>query len=37
VDVDGDRLRFKVEKGAAPELLREREQEKSPEPAGSPA
>jgi len=35
VDVDSDRLRFKVEKGAAPELLREAE-EKTPEPAGSP-
>ena len=37
VDVEGDRLRFEVEKGAAPELLRERKEEKTPEPAGSPA
>jgi ATP-dependent Clp protease ATP-binding subunit ClpC len=36
VDVDGDELRFQVEKGAAPELLREQE-EKTPEPAGSSA
>jgi ATP-dependent Clp protease ATP-binding subunit ClpC len=35
VDVDDDQLRFEVEKGAAPELLREAE-EKTPEPAGSP-
>jgi ATP-dependent Clp protease ATP-binding subunit ClpC len=35
VDVDDDHLRFEVEKGAAPELLREAEQ-KTPEPAGSP-
>src|SRR6476661_7810535 len=33
VDVDGDELRFQVEKGAAPELLPEHE-EKTPEPAG---
>jgi len=33
--VDGDRLRFEVEKGAAPELLREAE-EKTPQQAGSP-
>ncbi|MFL5923397.1 MAG: ATP-dependent Clp protease ATP-binding subunit [Gaiellaceae bacterium] len=37
VDVQGDRLRFEVEEGAAPELLRERKEEKTPEPAGSPA
>jgi ATP-dependent Clp protease ATP-binding subunit ClpC len=38
VDVDGDRLRFEVERGGAPELLREQdEQERAPEPAGSPA
>ncbi len=36
VDVDGDELRFQVEKGAALELLREQE-EKTPEPAGSSA
>jgi ATP-dependent Clp protease ATP-binding subunit ClpC len=36
VDVDGDELRFQVERGAAPELLREQE-EKTPEPAGSSA
>jgi ATP-dependent Clp protease ATP-binding subunit ClpC len=36
VDLDGDELRFDVEKGAAPELLREQE-EKAPEPAGSSA
>ena len=35
VDADDDQLRFEVEKGAAPELLREAE-EKTPEPAGSP-
>jgi ATP-dependent Clp protease ATP-binding subunit ClpC len=35
VDVDDDQLRFEVEKGAAPELLREAEG-KTPEPAGSP-
>jgi ATP-dependent Clp protease ATP-binding subunit ClpC len=35
VDVEDDQLRFEVEKGAAPELLREAE-EKTPEPAGSP-
>jgi hypothetical protein len=35
VDVDNDQLRFEVEKGAAPELLREAEEE-TPEPAGSP-
>src|SRR6187455_516130 len=33
VDVDDDQLRFEVEKGAAPELLREAEG-KTPEPAG---
>lgn len=37
VDVAGDRLRFEVEEGAAPELLRERKEEKTPEPTGSPA
>jgi len=36
VDLDGDELRFDVEKGAAPELLREQE-EKTPEPARSSA
>ena len=36
VDVDGAELRFQVEKGAAPELLREQE-EKASEPAGSSA
>jgi len=37
VDAAGDRLRFEVEEGAAPELLRERKEEKTPEPTGSPA
>ena len=35
VDPDGEELRFAVEKGAASELLREKEE--MPEPAGSPA
>jgi ATP-dependent Clp protease ATP-binding subunit ClpC len=35
VDRDGEELRFAVEKGAASELLREKEE--TPEPAGSPA
>jgi ATP-dependent Clp protease ATP-binding subunit ClpC len=37
VDVAGDRLRFEVDEGAAPELLRERKEERTPEPTGSPA
>jgi ATP-dependent Clp protease ATP-binding subunit ClpC len=37
VDVEGDRLRFDVREGAAPELLRERKEEETPEPTGSPA
>jgi ATP-dependent Clp protease ATP-binding subunit ClpC len=37
VDVTGDRLRFEVEEGAAPELLRERNEERTPEPTGTPA
>jgi ATP-dependent Clp protease ATP-binding subunit ClpC len=37
VDGAGDRLRFEVEEGAAPELLRERKEERTPEPTGSPA
>ena len=37
VDGAGDRLRFEVEEGAAPELLRERKEEKTPEPTSSPA
>jgi hypothetical protein len=37
VDAAGDRLRFEVEEGAAPELLGERKEEKTPEPTGSPA
>ena len=37
VDTAGDRLRFEVHEGAAPELLRERKEEKTPEPTGSPA
>jgi ATP-dependent Clp protease ATP-binding subunit ClpC len=37
VDAEGDRLRFEVEQGAAPELLRERQEERTPEPTGSPA
>jgi ATP-dependent Clp protease ATP-binding subunit ClpC len=37
VDVAGDRLRFEVEEGAARELLRERKEEGTPEPTGSPA
>ena len=35
VDRDGEKLHFAVEKGAASELLREKEE--TPEPAGSPA
>ena len=35
VDRDGEELRFDVEKGAASELLREKEE--TPEPAGSTA
>ena len=35
VDRDGEELRFAVEKGAASELLREKEE--TPEPAASPA
>ncbi|HYX76957.1 MAG TPA: AAA family ATPase, partial [Gaiellaceae bacterium] len=37
VDTAGDRLRFEVDEGAAPELLRERKEEGTPEPTGSPA
>jgi ATP-dependent Clp protease ATP-binding subunit ClpC len=37
VDAAGDRLRFEVDEGAAPELLRERKEERTPEPTGSPA
>ena len=37
VDAAGDRLRFEVEEGAASELLRERKEERTPEPTGSPA
>jgi ATP-dependent Clp protease ATP-binding subunit ClpC len=37
VGVTDDRLRFEVEEGAAPELLRERNEERTPEPTGTPA
>jgi ATP-dependent Clp protease ATP-binding subunit ClpC len=37
VDAAGDGLRFEVDEGAAPELLRERKEEGTPEPTGSPA